>query len=324
VGVILVVSGYLAATRVNLMPEQASTRAVLVDQLFDVLIGIATVIFLLVEGVLLYAAFRFRRKKGDEADAVPVHGNARLEVIWTLIPALVVTFIAFYSYQVLAEGEKPEEDPMVVEVVGRQFTWEFRYPEQGISSQVLHLPVDRPVRFEITAEDVIHSFWIPEFRAKRDATPGQVSELVMRPIQTGTFPVRCAELCGPGHSAMETQVVVEPLQDFEAWTTSQVAALSGTAATGSELFLKYGCQACHTLSDAQASGMVGPALDGIGSTAANRVPGMDARAYLTASIVEPGAFLVPGYPDGVMPLDLAKRIPEADLQVLVDYLLSQK
>jgi cytochrome c oxidase subunit 2 len=144
VSMLLLVVGYLAATRLNLMPAEASTRAVAVDQLFRVMVGTAAVIFVLVEGGLVYAALRFRRREGDDADATPIHGNSTLEVVWTAIPAMIVVDIGYYAYQTLTEIEKPAPDPMVVEVIGRQFIWQFRYPVNGIAAQELHLPGNLP------------------------------------------------------------------------------------------------------------------------------------------------------------------------------------
>jgi cytochrome c oxidase subunit 2 len=215
--IVVLTAGYLVATNLNLMPEAASSRAGSVDQLARILIGISTVIFLLVEGALIYAVFRFRKRAGDDSDAIPIHGNNTLEIVWTFIPAIIVIFIAFYSFQVLADIEKPASNELVVEVVGRQFLWQFRYPEYDITTQELHLPVGTPVRFEITSADVIHSFWVPAFRAKRDATPGQISNLEITPTKIGVYPIRCAELCGPGHASMTSQVQVETEGDFLAW-----------------------------------------------------------------------------------------------------------
>jgi cytochrome c oxidase subunit 2 len=217
VSLLLLVIGYLAATQLNLMPAEASTRAVAVDRLFRVMVGTAAVVFVLVEGALVYAALRFRRRADDDTDALPIHGSSTLEAVWTAIPAMIVVVIGFYAYHTLAEIEAPAADPMVVEVIGRQFVWQFRYPDQGIVVQELHLPVNKPVRFEITSADVIHSFWVPAFRGKRDATPGRVSEFLITPTELGVFPVRCAELCGPGHATMTTTVTVETQGDFDAW-----------------------------------------------------------------------------------------------------------
>ena len=324
VAVALLGLGFLASRTINLMPAQASTRAVLVDELFRGLLGVATVIFLIVQGGLLYAVIRFRRRPGDETDGPPVHGNSRLELVWTLVPAVIVALIAFYSFRVLAASEQPEDAPLIVEVSARQFVWQFRYPEAGVTSAELHLPVGRQVRFEITSDDVIHSFWIPEFRVKRDATPGQVAELLVTPSQIGRYAIRCAELCGPGHATMTSEAVVESAADFATWLAGlrAQAAPADAAQAARVLFERYGCYGCHTLADAQASGTVGPALDGIGERASSRVVGLDAEAYIRQSILEPSAFVVPDYPDGLMPPNFGERMTPGEIDSLVGYLLT--
>lgn len=221
---VLIALGLWAAQEVNLLPALAASRATEVDRLFRMLVGIATVIFLIVEGGLLYAVLRFRRRPGDEGEGAGYHGNNSLEIVWTLIPAIIVVVIGFTSYQTLAKIERPEREPMVVEVVGRQFSWLFRYPQAGLTASELHLPLGVPVHLEITSEDVIHSFWVPNFLAKRDATPGRISELTFTPTDLGTFPIRCAELCGAGHAIMTSQVIVHPPAEFDAWLADQQAA----------------------------------------------------------------------------------------------------
>lgn len=221
---VLIALGLWTAHQVNLLPALAASRATEVDRLFRMLVGIATVIFLIVEGGLLYAVIRFRRRQGDDSDGAGYHGNNSLEIVWTLIPAIIVVVVGFTSYQTLAKIERPERQPLVVEVVGRQFTWLFRYPQAGLTASELHLPLGQPVRLEITSEDVIHSFWVPNFLAKQDATPGRVSELVLTPSELGVFPIRCAELCGAGHAIMSSQVVVHTPAEFEAWLAEQQAA----------------------------------------------------------------------------------------------------
>jgi cytochrome c oxidase subunit 2 len=316
---VLTVAGYLAATQVHLMPAQASTRAVEVDRLFQLLLGISAFIFLLVEGALLYAALRFRRRAGDDSDGAPIHGNNALEILWTILPAAVVVGIGVYSVQVLQDIERPQNNTMVVEVIGRQFSWAFRYPDADVSSSELHLPVGQPVLFQISSEDVIHSFWVPAFRAKRDATPGQVSELRITPNEVGRFPIRCAELCGPGHAGMIGEVVVEEAATFAAWLEDKKTAPTEPV----EIFTEYGCNACHTLAAANATGQVGPALDGIGARAATRVAGMSAEDYVLQSITDPGAYVVQGFADGLMPRDFSSRLSTDQLRTLVEFLLGQ-
>jgi cytochrome c oxidase subunit 2 len=313
--------GYWAAVGLDLMPAQAATRAVVVDNLFRFLLGVATVIFLIVEGALIYAVLRFRHRPGDETDAPPVHGSVSLELVWTFIPAVIVTVVAVYSYQVLAHIERPGANPRTVEVIARQFSWEFYYPDLDLSTTELHLPVDEPVRLMIRSEDVIHSFWVPEFRAKRDATPGQESELVVVPNRMGTYPIRCAELCGPGHAIMTSRVVVQTRSEFEEWVQNQVSLPGDPVEAGRVLFGRYGCNACHTLSDAGATGAVGPSLDGLGEAAGARRPGLSAEEYIRESILDPNAFIVPGFQAGLMPPNLGERLSPQELEILVTYLL---
>jgi cytochrome c oxidase subunit 2 len=335
ISLVLITIGYLVATQVDLsalLPEQASSRSVVVDKLFRTLMGIATAIFLLVEGALVYAVIRFRKAPDDESDAVPIHGNNTLEIIWTFVPAVIVAVIGVYSYRVLTEIERPSEQPLVIEVVGRQFFWEFHYPEEDVTSQVLHLPVNKTVHFQITSEDVIHSFWVPEFRVKRDATPGQISELIITPTKIGRYPIRCAELCGPGHAAMTSEVIVEEEVDFERWLSGDIvvsgepsgqAQPEGVMGTGRSLFVELGCSACHTLQDAGATGIVGPALDGIGQAAAGRTADLDAEGYLRQSLLEPNAYIVDGFIGNLMPDDYEERLSEEQISTLVEYLLEQ-
>lgn len=321
IGLALLGSSYWAYQSINLMPVEAADRAVQVDQLFRVMLGVATFIFLLVEGALLYSVLRFRRRPGDDGDGLPVHNNRWLEVVWTVIPVIIVLVIGIYSFRVLTDIEAAGPDSIVVNVHSRQFSWSFDYPAFGVASSDLHLPVGRRVRFLITSDDVIHSFWIPDFRAKRDATPGEISQLVITPTLIGSYPIRCAELCGSGHASMglSSQAVVESQPDFDAWIAQQRSQSNDPVA----LFKQFGCTGCHTLASAGAGGKVGPALDGIGQRAATRVPGQDAAAYIKDSILNPGAFVVPGYPDNVMPRDLGSRITPEQLSILVDFLLKQ-
>ncbi len=326
---LLVVAGIWVAQNVNLMPAEASTRAALVDQLFRAMLGLAAVIFLLVEGLLLFSVLRFRQPRGDDGDALPVHGNRALEIVWTLIPALIVIVIGFYSFRVLAASEIREENPLVVNVRSRQFAWTFEYPGTSVISSDLHLPVGRQVRFLITSDDVIHSFWVPEFRVKRDATPGQMAELLVTPTREGTYPVRCAELCGVGHAAMglSSRVIVESDEAFQAWLTQAAALPADPIEAGRTLFKRYGCPACHALADAGAAGVVGPALDSLADPNgphAHAHGGMDIRALVEQSVLDPSAAIAPGFADGLMPKDFGTRIPANELAILVDYLVAQK
>ncbi len=316
---VLAALSYLVAINLDLMPVQASQRAELVDSHFKQVLGISAFFFFVVEGALIYAVIRFRRKSGDDSDAAPVHGNALIETVWTVIPSILVVIIGISAYQALAAIERRPVDGPTIEVIARQFSWEFRYPQAGVSSPTLHLPVGKTTLLEITSEDVIHSLWIPEFRAKRDATPGQISRLLVTPTLTGSYPLICAELCGAGHASMVTEAVVHEAAGFEAW----LAESAGKPPDPVDLYVQYGCNACHALADAGANGVLGPGLDGMGEVAASRVPGVGAREYILQSIIAPEAYLVEGFPSGVMPANFGEQIPAAQLEALVDYLLDQ-
>jgi cytochrome c oxidase subunit 2 len=335
---ILLTVGFLVATQVDLsglMPAQAATSSVLVDQLFNLLMGVAVVIFLLVEGALVYAVIRFRRRAGDESEGPAIHGNNTLEIVWTLIPAIIVVVISIYSYRVLTQIEKPVDSPLVVRVIGQQFIWSFEYPESGVTSSSLHLPVDRPVQFQIESKDVIHSFWVPEFRIKRDATPGQIDELTITPTQLGRYPIRCAELCGAGHAAMVGEVVVETEEQYKAWIAAGghdvLAAPSEgdgesdmtSVPDGRSVFIEFGCGACHLLSDGGGAGIVGPVLDGIAIMAVDRVDEVSASDYLYESITAPNDYVVEGFAEGVMPSTYTELMSPEQIDALVEYLLTQ-
>src|SRR5262249_40915999 len=149
-------------------------------------------------------------------DGPPVHGNTTIEIVWTVIPAVLVTAISVVSAVVLTQNGNAGSNPLVVRVLGQQFSWTFTYAN-GTTSPILRLPENRPVKLEITAADVIHSFWVPEFGQKQDAVPGQVNDLVITPTRTGTFAVICTELCGLGHSTMRSTSIVMKPAAFTAW-----------------------------------------------------------------------------------------------------------
>jgi cytochrome c oxidase subunit 2 len=166
---------------------------------------------------------------------------------------------------------------------------------------------------------VIHSFWVPAFRAKRDATPGQISELSMTPIEIGRFPIRCAELCGAGHAVMTSEVVVESPEAFDAWLAEQLAMANDP----SQIFLTMGCGACHTLAAAGTTATVGPSLDELPSVAGTRLAGVAAADYVEQSILAPDDFIAPGFPPGLMPKTFSQQLTPDQIQRLVEFLLDQ-
>jgi cytochrome c oxidase subunit II len=244
----------------GLLPIAASSDAGDVDQLFNFMMTIATGLFLLVEGVLVYSVIKFRRQKGDTTDGPPIEGNVPLEIVWTAIPTVIVFILSIYSFEIynrmggldlmtagdagpmmahahhhgqlvaldpdqkniaLGLGISPDSEqgvnPLEIKVNGIQYAWIFTYPETGIVAGEIHIPVDRPVALNMTATDVIHAFWLPEFRIKQDVIPGRETRLVFTPNKIGQYPVVCAELCGAYHGGMKTQLYVQSEADYLAW-----------------------------------------------------------------------------------------------------------
>jgi cytochrome c oxidase subunit 2 len=199
--------------------QQASTAAPKIDNLLTVMIVLSSFVFSLVVVMLFYALWKFRAKPGDESDGEPIHGNTRLEVAWTLIPTVIVLFAGGYSWSVLNDIEEPAKDPLTVDVFSQQYAWSFGYPGKGdvYVEGELHVPVNRQVQFKMHAQDVIHSFWVPEWRIKKDNVPGITTTAIVTPDRLGTYQLICTELCGFGHASMRAKVVVEPPGQFQKW-----------------------------------------------------------------------------------------------------------
>jgi cytochrome c oxidase subunit II len=220
---------------VMLIPDwngvQGSAEANDIDTLLDVMIVLSSFVFSVVVVMLGYCLIKFRAKPGDESDGKPVHGNTKLEIAWTVIPTIIVLFGAGYSWLVLNDIEAKADDRMPVNVTAQQFKWTFEYPDEGVTSDEFHVPVDRQLELNLTALDVLHSFWVQEWRLKRDLVPiaegnptDVDNQMVVTPTEEGTFQVICTELCGLGHATMRAEVVVESEEDFQQWIAEQQAA----------------------------------------------------------------------------------------------------
>jgi cytochrome c oxidase subunit 2 len=199
------------------LPEQSSTAAGPVDTLYEVLAVISSYIFGLVVSILLVSVIHFRRRHHDLSDGEPIHGNTRLEAIWTAIPALLMVGAAVYSGLVLADIEETKANTQEVNITGQQFAWIFDYKAQHFRAGELHLVKDTPYHFKLHAKDVIHSFWVPQFRMKKDAVPGLTTDVRVTPTRYGRYTLACTELCGLGHSTMRASVVVEDQAAWDKW-----------------------------------------------------------------------------------------------------------
>jgi cytochrome c oxidase subunit II len=204
---------------INWDGQEASTAAPKIDDLLNVMIVLSSLVFSLVIVALFYALWKFKAKPGDESDGEPIHGNTRLEVAWTVIPTIIVLFGAGYSWSVLSDIEKLDKNPLTVDVFSQQYAWSFGYPGKGNAyvQGEMHVPLNRQVQFKMHAQDVIHSFWVPEWRIKKDNVPGITTTAIVTPDKLGTYQLICTELCGFGHASMRAKVVVETPADFQKW-----------------------------------------------------------------------------------------------------------
>src|SRR5829696_1846946 len=231
IGAIASALGIALGLLIDWFPTQASAEGKKIDTLWDVLLIVSVPIFVLVMTVVLYSVWKFRMRPGEELkDGPPIHGNTRLEVIWTAAPAIILVALCSYAYVVLRDVETAQAGEMKVRVVGEQFTWTFYYPGEGgkeIASPQLYLPKGKQVRFDIQSKDVLHDFWVPAFRQKIDAVPGITTHFRIKPVKTGTFPVVCAELCGLGHSVMRQSAHVVSQGDFDKWLSDQKSKAAG-------------------------------------------------------------------------------------------------
>ena len=333
VGTIASAIGIAFGIAIEWFPEQASTQAKPIDDLWDLLIITSVPVFVLVTVVVLFSVWKFRVRPGEEQlDGPPIHGNTRLEIIWTAIPAIMLVALCSWAWVVLADIEEAQANEMRIDVTGQQFAWTYEYPQAGgkpIRSTVLYLAQGRPVRFNVKALDVLHDFWVPAFRMKIDAVPGITTRYRVTPTRLGTYPVVCAELCGLGHAVMRSTTKVVTPAEFDKWMAEQKAppatpAAGGAGGEGAEapaidakkLYAEgngtaTACGACHTLADAGTSSQTGPALDAV-------LKGKDA-AYIRESIVNPSSEITEGFAD-IMPKEYGDTLSPEELDALVEYL----
>ena len=202
--VIGVIAGAIAgavAYFVPWLPKPATLESERIDWVFWFVTIICIVIFALVSAVIIYSVIHFRVAPDDDTDGPPIHGHTGLEIVWTAVPAILVTAIGVFSAIVLAKNDALGKNPLHIDVTAQQFAWSFKYPESnGLASTELRLPVNRSIQLRIHAKDVLHSFWVPQFGQKQDAVPGIITTLHITPTRVGRFPIKCTELCGLGHA----------------------------------------------------------------------------------------------------------------------------
>jgi cytochrome c oxidase subunit 2 len=280
----------------------ASPNALAVANLFWFIIIIAVVIFVGVVGALLYALTAFRQRPGREASQF--HGNTRLEIIWTVVPVVILIVVFGFTVRTLLDIRPPTGDPLDVTVVAHQWWWELDYASDGFSAaNELHVPVGETVIVHLRSADVVHSFWVPALSPKIDAIPGQDRNLWFSAQQPGTFSGACSEFCGVEHTWMFVRVVAQTPAEYAAWVKGQqqpAPTPTGLALQGQQIYKSQTCGSCHAIAGTSSNGQVGPNLTHVASRATigggvlENTPENMRRWLANPQAYKPGSFM-PNY-----------------------------
>ncbi|MBI3163433.1 MAG: cytochrome c oxidase subunit II [Anaerolineales bacterium] len=304
-------------------PVAASAQAAPIDQLWHWEVMVISFLFALIVVPIGYSLTVFRQKKGEMLDGEHMEGNASLEIAWTVVPLIIVVIFAYFGAYSLGEVRRVDANAMIINVTGQQFSWTFEYPEYGFVTTELYLPVDRQVVLKMQSNDVIHSFWVPEFRVKQDVVPGRITEYRITPTLEGSYKVRCAELCGTSHAYMESPVVVVDSAAYDAWVVEQVKIAEESKTPegqGKLLATKNGCIGCHSVDGAA---MTGPTWFGLYGSEVKLADGSTVTAddaFIAQSILEPTVTVVEGYPPVMPPYVLT----DEEISNLIAYIKTLK
>jgi cytochrome c oxidase subunit 2 len=239
VALLLAAGATAVAIFIPWLPDNASKEGARIDFVFWFVTAICIAIFSVVASLSVYSLVKFRAKPDDDSDGPPVHGHTGIEIVWTVIPLILVLAMIVVSSVALAQNDRDPKGALRVEILGQQFAWTVAYPPPGAAPDMDHfvcftrgsgdvdkrcksspnlvLPLDRPARLHLTAREVIHSFWVPEFRQKQDAVPGLETAITVTPTKTGNYRFICTELCGLGHALMRTRAIVMEQSEFDTW-----------------------------------------------------------------------------------------------------------
>jgi len=313
------------------LPPADSEQADRTDLVTWAITYVSGALFCLVMAVMFTAIWRFRaRDELDDRDGLPIHGHTGLEIFWTAIPAAIVTVFGVWAGVILHDNEAHAASDQLLQVHGHQYFWTFDYPKYGIKglSGDAYIPVDTRVTIHTTGEDVIHDFFVPAWRVKIDTVPGQWSDTYVTVKKTGRYLVQCAELCGPGHGPMglppsqggnASYIIVVTPQQFQQWIAKQKRAQQSQAATPGLASFTTNCGGCHKFTKAKTAGSsTYPDLDNLAADA--KKAGKPLDDYIRESIVNPNAYITPGFPQGVMPSNFDSKLSKTEIDDLVKLL----
>lgn len=297
-----------------------------VDSVFLFIFLIGLFFFLITQGALIWFALRYRRKRGEEEAETPyITGHRLLETVWVVIPSLLLVAIFVYGYLVFRDIRTPPKGAMEITVTARQWLYQFKYPDGRQATNEVRVPAGKPVKFLMTSADVVHGFYLPEFRVKQDILPGRYTYLWLQPDKPGRFDIYCTQYCGVGHSNMRAVMIVMEEREYARWT-AEAAARQAEARPlperGKELVETSGCLACHSLDGARK---IGPTFKGMYGHTVELADGKTAAAddnYIRESILDPNARVVKGF-QPVMPT-FKGQLKDDDVTAVIAYLKTVK
>jgi cytochrome c oxidase subunit 2 len=306
-----------------LLPPEGSAYAAQHDTFFIAIVLLSVFFFLLIAGLVTYFVWRYRRR--GAMDITPnMTYNYQLEIVWTVIPLIIVIGIFFWGFHGFVNATTAPGDSMEVQVIARKWLWQFEYPDGTRTINELHVPVGRPVRLIMSSEDVIHSFYVPSFRIKKDVVPNMYTELWFQPREEGVHQLLCAEYCGTGHSDMMGKIYVDSEAKFQEWQEMGDATTRDMplADLGAMLYESRGCNVCHSLDGTRLDG---PSFQGIFGETHQFSDGTSVvvdENYIRQSILEPQAKIRSGF-QGIMPT-FQGLLRDREISALVEFIKAQQ
>ncbi|MBE8222091.1 MAG: cytochrome c oxidase subunit II [Bdellovibrionales bacterium] len=303
------------------MPPEASVYARDADQLYSFILNVSAVAFVLIILIIAYFGIKYRRKTLNDKTPNMSH-NFALEVVWTIIPALIFFFMFGWGWKLWNQARHSPNGALEIFAEGQKWSWSFNYKSGRTSTNVVYVPVNKPVKFILSSKDVIHSLFLPAFRKKQDAVPGRYTSLWIQPNKEGEYYIFCAEFCGTGHSEMIAKLKVVSFKEYAKWLSNDPYKGLSLSAIGKKTF-KTSCVACHS---SDSTRKIGPGFGGLwGSTKqfTNNKSALVDETYIRESILNPNAKIVKGFPKGVMPT-FKGQLSEKQIRGLVEYIKDLK
>jgi cytochrome c oxidase subunit II len=305
------------------MPAKSSTVAANTDALFYFIYYLCLFFFALIVGAMIYFVVKYRHKEGKPARTVDLKGNHTLEVFWSVVPGILLVVIFAWGFKDWVKLVVPPAHSLEVRVTGYKWAWAFDYVASGVNGGTLVVPENQPVKLTMSSKDVIHSFYVPDFRVKRDVLPGRYTVMWFEATEKGEFPIKCTEYCGTSHSGMISKVRVVSQEEFDEWIQNG-GDLGGAgvplAELGAKVYEAKGCNACHSI---DGSAKVGPSFKGVYGKPAKLADGSEVVVnddYIRESILMPNAKVHQGYPP-VMP-SFQGQLNDKQVSALIEYIKS--